>query len=120
MDQATLSALSEELDSRREAKERRREESPARKSGIQMGEAIVTEQFCYVVGAETQAWRRRHNPDTLEAAVKLAEDFEDSLISAKTGLLIAPLPRSSQAPTPLPVSLLPTTGPRPPRPPMWL
>ncbi|MGH0147717.1 UNVERIFIED_CONTAM: hypothetical protein FKN15_017524 [Acipenser sinensis] len=43
-----------------------------------MGEAIVLEHFCHVVSTETQDWIRRHNPDTLEAAVKLAEDFEDS------------------------------------------
>ncbi|MGH0128239.1 UNVERIFIED_CONTAM: hypothetical protein FKN15_033795 [Acipenser sinensis] len=69
-----------------------------------MGEAIVSEQFCHVVSAETQAWIRRHNLDNLdlEAAVKLAEDFEDSLIFVKTSLLTAPLPQSSQAPPPLP------------------
>ncbi|XP_033852947.3 uncharacterized protein LOC117398065 [Acipenser ruthenus] len=52
------------------------------KTNVQMGETIVVEQFCHVVGADTQAWIRRHNPDTLEGAVKLAEDYEDSLESS--------------------------------------
>ncbi|MGH0173459.1 UNVERIFIED_CONTAM: hypothetical protein FKN15_001819 [Acipenser sinensis] len=64
--------------------------TPGKKTAQQMGEAIVVEQFCHVVGAETQAWIRRHNPDTLEEAVKLAEDFEDSLTSARIGILSAP------------------------------
>ncbi|MGH0139554.1 UNVERIFIED_CONTAM: hypothetical protein FKN15_069811 [Acipenser sinensis] len=132
MDYATLSALLEQLDSRREVEERRREErvvaqklcdhmihwlTPALKTTAQMGEAIVIEQFCHVVGAETQGWIRRHNPDTLEQAVKLAEDFEDSLVSAQTGLL-TPLPqRSSRAPPPLSAPPTPPPGPvqRPPR-----
>ncbi|MGH0129967.1 UNVERIFIED_CONTAM: hypothetical protein FKN15_055830 [Acipenser sinensis] len=113
MDHATLAALLEALDNRQEAEERMKEEreyqrspvtcprvvmhwlSLAQKMGLQMGEAIVTEQFYHVVGAETQSWIRRHNPHTLEAAVKLAEDFKDSLISANIGLLTAPLQRSS-------------------------
>ncbi|XP_058848156.1 uncharacterized protein LOC117402822 [Acipenser ruthenus] len=61
-----------------------------RKTNVQMGEAIVVEQFCHVVGADTQAWIRRHNPDTLEGAVKLSEDYEDPLVSARTGILSAP------------------------------
>ncbi|MGH0191045.1 UNVERIFIED_CONTAM: hypothetical protein FKN15_054891 [Acipenser sinensis] len=84
-----------------------------------MGEAIVVEQFCHVVGADTQAWIWRHNPDTLEATVKLAEDYEDSLVSARTGILSAPALRNSRPsplypPTPQPPSV---PGPRPPRPP---
>ncbi|MGH0131029.1 UNVERIFIED_CONTAM: hypothetical protein FKN15_022224 [Acipenser sinensis] len=65
--------------------------TPTRKTNLQMGEAIVVEQFCHVVCADTQAWIRRHNPDTLEEAVKLTEDYEDSLISAQNGLLTAPV-----------------------------
>ncbi|MGH0166974.1 UNVERIFIED_CONTAM: hypothetical protein FKN15_051986 [Acipenser sinensis] len=85
--------------------------NPAEKTGQQMGEAIVLEQFCHVVGAETQGWIRRHNPTTLEAAVRLAEDYEDSLVSVKTGPLtplVAPITRGS-APSSLQL------GTRPPR-----
>ncbi|MGH0129806.1 UNVERIFIED_CONTAM: hypothetical protein FKN15_052157 [Acipenser sinensis] len=82
-----------------------------------MGEAIVIEQFCHVVGAETQGWIRRHNPDTLEQAVKLAEDFEDSLTSAQIGLLTPPTQRSLSSPTPLSAPPPPGPGQRPPRPP---
>ncbi|XP_058868893.1 protein cappuccino-like [Acipenser ruthenus] len=95
--------------------------TPGKKTAQQMGEAIVVEQFCHVVGAETQAWIRRHNPDTLEEAVKLAEDFEDSLTSARIGILSAPALRSSRPlppspPTPPPPPPPPTfQGPRPPR-----
>ncbi|MGH0121660.1 UNVERIFIED_CONTAM: hypothetical protein FKN15_064329 [Acipenser sinensis] len=54
--------------------------------------------------------------------VKLAEDFKDSLISTKTGLLTTPAQRSSRAPPPLsapplPVPPPPGPGSRPPRPP---
>ncbi|RXM30133.1 Zinc finger protein with KRAB and SCAN domains 3 [Acipenser ruthenus] len=45
---------------------------PTQKTSLQMGEAIVVEQFCHVVGAETQAWIWRQNSDNLEDAVKLA------------------------------------------------
>ncbi|MGH0146379.1 UNVERIFIED_CONTAM: hypothetical protein FKN15_012866 [Acipenser sinensis] len=78
-----------------------------------MGEAIAVEQFCHVVGAETQVWIRRHNPATLEAAIKLAEDFEDSLVSAHNNLATAPVHWSSGTPPPLspPSTAL---GPRPP------
>ena len=91
--------------------------TPALKTTAQMGEAIVIEQFCHVVGAETQGWIRRHNPDTLEQAVKLAEDFEDSLVSAQTGLLTPPPQRSGRAPPPLSAPSAPPPGPvqRPPR-----
>ncbi|MGH0169229.1 UNVERIFIED_CONTAM: hypothetical protein FKN15_056177 [Acipenser sinensis] len=78
--------------------------TPGKKTAQQMGEAIVVEQFCHVVGAETQAWIRRHNPDTLEEAVKLAEDFEDSLTSARIGILSAPALRSSRPLSPSPPS----------------
>ncbi|MGH0155480.1 UNVERIFIED_CONTAM: hypothetical protein FKN15_067215 [Acipenser sinensis] len=64
--------------------------NPTKKTSLQMGEAIVVEQFCHVVGTDTQAWIWCHNPDTLEDAVKLAEDFEDSLVSARTDRLTAP------------------------------
>ncbi|XP_058865597.1 uncharacterized protein LOC131707274 isoform X2 [Acipenser ruthenus] len=93
--------------------------TPGKKTVQQMGEAIVVEQFCHVVGAETQAWIRRHNPDTLEEAVKLAEDFEDSLTSARIGILSAPALRSSRALSPSPPTSSPPPpsfqGPRPPR-----
>ncbi|XP_058841537.1 uncharacterized protein LOC131697382 [Acipenser ruthenus] len=82
--------------------------NPSQKTGIQMGEAIVMEQFCHVVGAETQAWIRRHNPTTLEQAVALAENFEDSLVSARTTLLDCTPPSSAKGP---PQNLAP--GPRP-------
>ncbi|MGH0152667.1 UNVERIFIED_CONTAM: hypothetical protein FKN15_062921 [Acipenser sinensis] len=82
-----------------------------------MGEAIVVEQFCHVVSAKIQAWIRRHNPDALEEAVKLAEDFKDSLVSTKTGLLTAPVQRSSRAPPPLSTPPALGPGPRPSRPP---
>ncbi|XP_058862677.1 uncharacterized protein LOC131704957 [Acipenser ruthenus] len=72
--------------------------NPSQKTGIQMGEAIVMEQFCHVVGAETQAWVRRHNPTTLEQAVALAENFEDSLVSARTTLLDCPPPSAAKGP----------------------
>ncbi|XP_041114346.1 E3 ubiquitin-protein ligase TRIM58-like [Polyodon spathula] len=61
--------------------------TPEKKTTQQMGEAIVVEQFCHVVSAKTQAWIRHHNPDTLEEAVRLAEDYEDSLMSAPVGIL---------------------------------
>ncbi|MGH0145146.1 UNVERIFIED_CONTAM: hypothetical protein FKN15_025624 [Acipenser sinensis] len=124
MDYAVLSALLEQLDSRWEAEERRREErvvaqqlcdhmvhwlTPALKTSAQMVEAIVIEQFCRVVGAETQAWIQSHNPNTLNQAVKLAEDFQDSLVSAQSGLLTTPTLRSIRAPPPLCTST-PTTG----------
>ncbi|XP_058850048.1 uncharacterized protein LOC131736889 [Acipenser ruthenus] len=93
--------------------------TPGKKTAQQMGEAIVVEQFCHVVGAETQAWIRRHNPDTLEEAVKLAEDFEDSLTSARIGILSAPALRSSRPLPPSPPTPPPPPptfqGPRPPR-----
>ncbi|CAM4731012.1 unnamed protein product [Leuciscus chuanchicus] len=82
-----------------------------------MGEAIVIEQFCHVVGAETQGWIRCDNPDTLEQAVKLAEDFEDSLTSAQIGLLIPPTQLSLSSPPPLSAPPPPGPGQRPPRPP---
>ncbi|MGH0145898.1 UNVERIFIED_CONTAM: hypothetical protein FKN15_007271 [Acipenser sinensis] len=96
--------------------------TPGKKTAQQMGEAIVVEQFCHVVGAETQAWIRRHNPDTLEEAVKLAEDFEDSLTSARIGILSAPALRSSRPLSPSPPSPSPPSfpGPRPPRAPIPL
>ncbi|MGH0177391.1 UNVERIFIED_CONTAM: hypothetical protein FKN15_011469 [Acipenser sinensis] len=84
---------------------------------LQVGEAIVVEQFCHVVGAKTQAWIRCHNPNTQEEAVKLAEDFEDSLVPAKTSLLTVPVQRSSRAPPPLSTPPAPGPGPRPSRPP---
>ncbi|MGH0131203.1 UNVERIFIED_CONTAM: hypothetical protein FKN15_002996 [Acipenser sinensis] len=89
--------------------------TPGKKTPQQMGEAIVVEQFCHVVGAETQAWIRRHNPDTLEEAVKLAEDFEDSLTSARIGILSAPALRSSRPLSPSPPSSSPPSfqGSRP-------
>ncbi len=91
--------------------------TPALKTTAQMGEAIVIEQFCHVVGAGTQAWIRRHNPDTLEQAVKLAEDFEGSLVSAQTGLLTSPPQRNSRAPPSVSAPPTPPPGPvqRPPR-----
>ncbi|MGH0169336.1 UNVERIFIED_CONTAM: hypothetical protein FKN15_067088 [Acipenser sinensis] len=93
--------------------------TPEKKTNPEMGEAVVVEQFCHVVGADTQVWIRRHNPDTLEAAIKLAEDYEDSLVSARIGILSVPAPRSSRLlhlspPTP-PLPSVPR--PRPPRPP---
>ncbi|MGH0149802.1 UNVERIFIED_CONTAM: hypothetical protein FKN15_016115 [Acipenser sinensis] len=96
--------------------------TPGKKTPQQMGEAIVVEQFCHVVGAETQAWIRRHNPDTLEEAVKLAEDFEDSLTSARIGILSAPALRSSRPLSPSPPSSSPPSfqGSRPPRAPIPL
>ncbi|MGH0180360.1 UNVERIFIED_CONTAM: hypothetical protein FKN15_004003 [Acipenser sinensis] len=60
---------------------------PREKTGVQMGEAIALEQFCHVVGAKTQAWIWRHNLATLEATIRLAEDFEDSLISSPISLM---------------------------------
>ncbi|RXN01335.1 hypothetical protein EOD39_7064 [Acipenser ruthenus] len=56
---------------------------PLQKTGVQMGEGMVMEQFCHVVGAETQAWICYHNLVTLEEAVKLAEDYEESLTSSR-------------------------------------
>ncbi|XP_058851963.1 uncharacterized protein LOC131699403 isoform X2 [Acipenser ruthenus] len=93
--------------------------TPAKKTNLQMGEAVVVEQFYHVVGTETQAWIRRHNPDTLEKVVKLAEDFEDSLVSTQTWILPAPVHHSSRAPPPLslPPPPPPALGSRPPRPP---
>ncbi|MGH0183587.1 UNVERIFIED_CONTAM: hypothetical protein FKN15_012435 [Acipenser sinensis] len=58
--------------------------TPTKKTNLQMREVIVVEQFCHAVSTKTQAWIRRHNPDILEEAVKLVEDFEDSLISQLT------------------------------------
>ncbi|MGH0166097.1 UNVERIFIED_CONTAM: hypothetical protein FKN15_064892 [Acipenser sinensis] len=88
--------------------------NPTKKTCLQMGEAMVVEQFCHVVGPGTQVWIRRHNPDMLEAAVKLAEDFEDSLVSSRTDLLTAaPVPQSSHVPPPLPVQPLSVPPPRP-------
>ncbi|XP_041082890.1 zinc finger protein 444-like [Polyodon spathula] len=78
----------------------------SQKTGVQMGEAIVMEQFCHVVGAETQAWIRRHNPTTLDQAMALAETFEDARMSAQTTLLNCPLPRDHHQHPP---------GPRPAR-----
>ncbi|MGH0149231.1 UNVERIFIED_CONTAM: hypothetical protein FKN15_021052 [Acipenser sinensis] len=91
--------------------------NPAQKTNLQMGEAIVVEQFCHVVGAETQAWIRCLNSDNLEYAVKLAEDLEDSLVSAQTGLLTSPAQRSSRARPSLSSPPSPGLGLRPPRPP---
>ncbi|MGH0152463.1 UNVERIFIED_CONTAM: hypothetical protein FKN15_059110 [Acipenser sinensis] len=71
--------------------------------------------LCHVVGAEIQEWIRHHNPENLEDAVKLAEDLEDSLVSAKTGLLTASAQRSSRAPPPLFAPPSPGPGLRPPR-----
>ncbi|MGH0162486.1 UNVERIFIED_CONTAM: hypothetical protein FKN15_063132 [Acipenser sinensis] len=68
---------------------------PEKKTNLQMGEAVVVEQFCNVIGADTQAWIRIHNPDTLEDALKLAEDFEDSLVSVRIGALSIPALRST-------------------------
>ncbi|MGH0166019.1 UNVERIFIED_CONTAM: hypothetical protein FKN15_050659 [Acipenser sinensis] len=68
---------------------------------LQMGEAVIVEQFCHVVGAETQASLWCHNPDTLEEAVKLAKDFEDSLVSARIRMLMAPAHWNSRAPPPI-------------------
>ncbi|MGH0162912.1 UNVERIFIED_CONTAM: hypothetical protein FKN15_043837 [Acipenser sinensis] len=88
--------------------------SPTLKTGMQMGEAITVEQFCDVVGTETQVWIRCHNPTTLEAAINLAEDFEDSLVSAHTNLATAPVHWNSCTPPPLSAPST-TPGPRPPR-----
>ncbi|MGH0124628.1 UNVERIFIED_CONTAM: hypothetical protein FKN15_076716 [Acipenser sinensis] len=99
-----LAKLLQALESRRDAEERRREER-------------------YTALIE-QAWIRHHNPDTLEEAVKLAEDFEDSLTSAWIGILSAPALRSSRPfspSTPTPSSSPPSfQGPRPPRAPIPL
>ncbi|XP_041115780.1 zinc finger protein 449-like [Polyodon spathula] len=89
--------------------------NPAQKTGAQMGEAMVLEQFCHVVGTDTQDWVRLHNPDTLEAAIKLAEDFEDARASIKTGLLTRLPPLTSRGAAPAaapPLTPLPL-GPRP-------
>ncbi|MGH0164902.1 UNVERIFIED_CONTAM: hypothetical protein FKN15_069974 [Acipenser sinensis] len=47
---------------------------PCQENQSANGEAVVVEQFCHVVDAETQAWIRCHNHDSLDKAVKLAED----------------------------------------------
>ncbi|MGH0143329.1 UNVERIFIED_CONTAM: hypothetical protein FKN15_007391 [Acipenser sinensis] len=90
--------------------------TPEKKTNLQMGEAVVVEQFCHVVGADTQAWIGRHNPHTLEDVVKMSEDYEHSLVSARTGILSVPVLPSSQDPLlyPPPPS---APGPRPLRPP---
>ncbi|MGH0158062.1 UNVERIFIED_CONTAM: hypothetical protein FKN15_035122 [Acipenser sinensis] len=82
-----------------------------------MGEAIALEQFYHVVSTETQASIRCHNPATLEATVKLAEDFEGCLISTQTSRLTSPSPPSSRGLAPPPPPPLIAFGSRPPRPP---
>ncbi|XP_041132356.1 zinc finger protein 449-like [Polyodon spathula] len=76
------------------------------KTGVQMGEAIVMEQFYHVVGAETQAWIHQRNPATLDQAVALAENFEDALMSSQSTLMNCPPPGTTIKTPP---------GPRPAR-----
>ncbi|MGH0160607.1 UNVERIFIED_CONTAM: hypothetical protein FKN15_039489 [Acipenser sinensis] len=79
--------------------------NPAQKTSLQIGEVFVVEQFCHVVGAETQAWIRCHNPDIMEKALKLTEDFEDSQVSTQTAYSPLQHNRAAAPPSPGPGKL---------------
>ncbi|XP_075771804.1 uncharacterized protein LOC142823921 [Pelodiscus sinensis] len=48
---------------------------PENKSGVQVAETIILEQYVKILPSEGQRWVRRHLPETLEEAVTLMEHF---------------------------------------------
>ncbi|XP_075796149.1 uncharacterized protein LOC142831058 [Pelodiscus sinensis] len=48
---------------------------PENKSGTQVAEAVILEQYVKILPAEGQRWVRRHLPETLEEAITLMERF---------------------------------------------
>ncbi|XP_075780426.1 uncharacterized protein LOC142827898 [Pelodiscus sinensis] len=48
---------------------------PEPKTGMQVAELVILEQFIQVLPGEGQRWVRRHRPSTLAEAVTLMEDF---------------------------------------------
>lgn len=48
---------------------------PEPKTGMQVAEIVILEQFIQVLPGEGQRWVRRHRPSTLAEAVTLMEDF---------------------------------------------
>ncbi|XP_058855065.1 zinc finger and SCAN domain-containing protein 29-like [Acipenser ruthenus] len=74
---------------------------PGTNDAEKITELIAIEQFVKVLGPDTQNWVTRHRPTTLEAAVRLAEGYEDALASAP--VVVTPAPPSNR----------PRTGPTP-------
>ncbi|XP_058886083.1 zinc finger and SCAN domain-containing protein 29-like [Acipenser ruthenus] len=76
---------------------------PGERTAEEVAEIVTIEQFIQLLGPEASNWVSRHRPTTLDAAVRLAEGYEDSM------------------PTPLPTPIHPTptfirprmAGPRP-------
>ncbi|MGH0133485.1 UNVERIFIED_CONTAM: hypothetical protein FKN15_055727 [Acipenser sinensis] len=90
---------------------------PMEKSGQEVAELINIEQFTSVMGAETRNWITQHRPTTLEAAIDLAEAFEDAVLPSSAST--PPPPKSRiQLPSPPPPSLRPSLTPVPARAPM--
>ncbi|XP_058885639.1 putative SCAN domain-containing protein SCAND2P [Acipenser ruthenus] len=84
---------------------------PGTNSAEKVTELIAIEQFVKVLGPDTWTWVSRLRPTTLDAAVRLAEGFEDALPSAPVDTLPAPAssrPRAA-APEPPPPCFTPTT-----------
>ncbi|XP_058880157.1 uncharacterized protein LOC131737126 [Acipenser ruthenus] len=84
---------------------------PGTNSAAKITELIAIEQFVKVLGPDTRTWVSR--PTTLDAAVRLAEGFEDALPSAPVVTLPAPASSRPQAatPPPPPCVTLTTHGP---------
>ena len=66
---------------------------PGTNDAEKITELIAIEQFVKVLGPDTQNWVTRHRPTTLEAAVRLAEGYEDALASAP--VVVTPAPPSN-------------------------
>ncbi|XP_058890670.1 zinc finger and SCAN domain-containing protein 29-like [Acipenser ruthenus] len=75
---------------------------PGTNSAEQVTELIAIEQFVKVLGPDTRNWVSRHRPTTLEAAVRLAEGFEDALPAAPVVAPPAPASNRPRAATPPP------------------
>nr|XP_014425862.1 uncharacterized protein LOC106731552 [Pelodiscus sinensis] len=76
------------------------------KSGVQVAETIILEQYVKILPSEGQQWVRRHLPETLEEAVTLMEHF----LVAKG--VEAPRPRNTPKDNPAGGLLPPRTGPK--------
>ncbi|XP_058888001.1 uncharacterized protein LOC117402547 [Acipenser ruthenus] len=66
---------------------------PGERTAEEVTEIVTIEQFVQLLGPEASNWVSRHRPTTLDAAVRLAEGYKDSM------------------PTPLPTPIHPTPTP---------
>ncbi|XP_058874275.1 uncharacterized protein LOC131725002 [Acipenser ruthenus] len=52
---------------------------PGERTAEEVAEIVTIEQFIQLLGPEASNWVSRHRPTTLDAAVRLAEGYEDSM-----------------------------------------